>query len=105
MFEHLRTLAEIKPSRKTPYLYMNLINGGKHAKNDLVFQEYHIVPDTEDVEEAVEIGILIQDTLKDLIRRDLGEESVTLGDEGGFAPKISDIRQTAFLSTNRDKAK
>lgn len=96
VFEYLRTLAEIKPSRKTPYLYMNLINGGKHAKNDLVFQEYHIVPDTEDVEEAVEIGILIQDTLKDLIRRDLGEESVTLGDEGGFAPKISDIRQPLF---------
>jgi len=32
-YEHLRTLAEIKPSRKVPYLYMNLINGGKHAKN------------------------------------------------------------------------
>jgi enolase len=96
VFEHLRTLAEIKPSRKTPYLYMNLINGGKHARNDLVFQEYHIVPDTEDVKEAVEIGILIQNTLKDLIRRDLGEESVTLGDEGGFAPKISDIRQPLF---------
>lgn len=96
VFEHLRTLVEIKPSRKTPYLYMNLINGGKHAKNDLVFQEYHIVPDAEDVKEAVEIGILIQNTLKDIIRRDLGEESVTLGDEGGFAPKISDIKQPLF---------
>ena len=30
---------------------MNLINGGKHAKNDLAFQEYHIVPNTEDAEE------------------------------------------------------
>ena len=104
VFEYLRTLAEIlprsswrgKPSRKTPYLYMNLINGGKHAKNDLAFQEYHIVPDTENIEEAVEIGILIQNTLKDIIRRDLGEESVALGDEGGFAPKISDIRQPLF---------
>src|SRR3989344_3059516 len=96
VFEHLRTLAEMKPSRKTPYLYMNLINGGKHAKNDLAFQEYHIVPDTENIEEAVEIGIVIQNTLKDLIRRDLGEESVSLGDEGGFAPKISDIKQPLF---------
>ena len=42
VFEYLRTLYEIKPSRKIPYLYMNLINGGKHAKNDLAFQEYHI---------------------------------------------------------------
>jgi len=96
VFEHLRTLAEIKPSRKTPYLYMNLINGGKHAKNDLAFQEYHIVPETEDVEEAVEIGITIQNTLKEIIFKDLGEDSVTLGDEGGFAPKISDIRQPLF---------
>jgi enolase len=93
IFEHLRTLAEIKPSRKAPYLYMNLINGGKHAKNNLAFQEYHIVPDTENVEEAVEIGIKIQNSLKEIIIKNLGEESIVLGDEGGFAPKISDIRK------------
>ena len=92
-FEYLRILAEIKPSRKDPYLYMNLINGGKHAKNDLAFQEYHIVPDTEDTREAVEIGIKIQNALKEIILKDLGEESVVLGDEGGFALKISDIRK------------
>ncbi len=96
VFEHLRTLAEIKPSRKMPYLYMNIINGGKHAKNNLAFQEYHIVPETDDVEEAVKIGIAIQNTLKEIIFKDLGEDSVTLGDEGGFAPKISDIRQPLF---------
>jgi len=99
VFEYLRTLYEIKPSRKIPYLYMNLINGGKHAKNDLAFQEYHIVPDTEDVNEAVEIGIQIQNTLKEIIDRKLGKESLVLGDEGGFAPKISDIRKPLeFLS-------
>lgn len=93
VFEHLRTLAEIKPSRKVPHLYMNLINGGKHAKNDLAFQEYHIVPDTEDATEAVEIGIKIQHTLKEILIKELGDESVILGDEGGFAPKVSDIRK------------
>ena len=96
VFEYLRTLAEIRPSRKIPYLYMNLINGGKHAKNDLVFQEYHIVPETEDVGEAVEIGTIIQNTLKEIILKDLGEESVLLGDEGGFAPQISDIKTPIF---------
>lgn len=93
VFEHLRTLAEIKPSRKAPYLYMNLINGGKHARNNLAFQEYHIVPDTENVEEAVEIGIKIQNSLKEIIIKNLGAESVVFGDEGGFAPKVSDIRK------------
>ena len=92
-FEYLRTLKEIKPSRKIPYLYINLINGGKHAKDNLAFQEYHIVPDIDYVNEAVEIGIKIQNTLKEMIMKELGEESVILGDEGGFAPKISDIRK------------
>ncbi|MEI6280854.1 MAG: enolase [bacterium] len=93
VFEHLRVLVEMRPSRRIPYLYMNLINGGKHAKNDLAFQEYHIVPDTEDAREAVEIGNKIQNSLKEIIDKELGEESLTLGDEGGFAPKISDIRK------------
>jgi len=93
VFEYLRTLAEIKPSRRVPYLYMNLINGGKHADNNLAFQEYLIIPETENIEEAIGIGIAIQNTLKEKIKKDLGEESVKLGDEGGLAPKISDIRQ------------
>ncbi len=99
VFEYLRTLAKIKLSRKVPYLYMNLINGGEHANNDLVFQEYHIVPDTEDISEAVEIGIKIQNTLKEIINRELGAESIVLGDEGGFAPKISDIRKQLLFLT------
>ncbi|PIR68572.1 phosphopyruvate hydratase [Candidatus Nomurabacteria bacterium CG10_big_fil_rev_8_21_14_0_10_35_16] len=93
VFEYLRTLAEIKPSRSVPYLYMNLINGGKHAKNNLAFQEYHIVPHTNNAKEAIEIGIKIQNTLKEIIIKDLGAESVVLGDEGGFAPKITGIKK------------
>ncbi len=103
VYEHLRILAEMKPSRRTPHLYMNLINGGKHAKNDLAFQEYHIVPDTEDVAEAVEIGIKIQNTLKEIIEKELGIESLILGDEGGFAPKIIDIRKPLVYLTEAIK--
>jgi enolase len=110
VFEHLRTLAEIKPSRIVPFLYMNLINGGKHAKNDLAFQEYHLVPQTESIEEAVKIGIAVQNTLKEIILKNLGEESVVLGDEGGFAPKITDIRKpleflTAAIKQNNLEGK
>lgn len=93
LYEYLRTIAEIKPSRKVPHLYMNLINGGKHAKNNLAFQEYHIVTDTDNIKDAVEIGINIQKTLNEIIEEDLGDDSLTLGDEGGYAPQISDIRQ------------
>jgi len=95
-FQYLRTLAEIKPSREVPFLYMNLINGGKHADNDLAFQEYHIVPNTLNVSEAVQIGIKIQNSLKEIIIKELGAESVVFGDEGGFAPKVKDIKQPLF---------
>ncbi len=93
VFEYLRTLAEIKPSQRIPYLYMNLINGGKHAANKLAFQEYHVVPTTDSIQEAVDIGVKIQNTLKEIILKDLGEASLAFGDEGGFAPQVSDIKK------------
>jgi enolase len=100
-FEHLRTLAEMKPSRKVPYLYMNLINGGKHvhrqssgqAKNNLAFQEYLVVSNTENISEAIENGIKIQETLKEIIDKELGESSLVLGDEGGYAPQTTDVKK------------
>ena len=93
VFEYLRTLIEIKPSRKMPYLFMNLINGGKHTTNSLAFQEYHIVPIVDNAKEAFEMGVKIQNTLQEIILKDLGKGSVVLGDEGGFAPKINDIKK------------
>ena len=100
-YEYLRTLRlssgqaqeEIKPSRRAPFLFMNLLEGGKHTSNTLAFQEYLIVPNTENISEAVEIGIKIQNSLKEIIGKELGENSLTLGDEGGFALKITDIRK------------
>ena len=76
-----------------PYLFMNLINGGKHTTNSLAFQEYHIVPIVDNAKEAFEMGVKIQNTLQEIILKDLGKGSVVLGDEGGFAPKINDIKK------------
>lgn len=93
VYEHLETLAEMKPSRSIPLLYMNLINGGKHAHNNLAFQEYHIVPFVDDINESVEIGLKIQTTLEKMIGEELGKEMLVLGDEGGFAPNVKNIRE------------
>lgn len=103
VYQYLRTLAEMKPSRRTPYLFMNLLEGGKHTDSGLAFQEYHIVPDTEDVEEAINIGIQVQNTLEEIILKDLGQDSVILGDEGGFTPKTNDIRKPLFYLTDAIK--
>ncbi len=96
-FEYLRTLLEIGSSRKVPYLYMNLINGGMHAKNGLAFQEYHVVPIVDDVALAIEMGKKIWISLGEIISEQFGESSFVLGDEGGFAPKIFDIRKPVEL--------
>ncbi|MEA3399596.1 MAG: phosphopyruvate hydratase [Patescibacteria group bacterium] len=93
VYEHLRTLIDIEVSNKNPHLFINLINGGKHAKNDLAFQEYHIVPTTKNIEEAVKIGNLVQDKLEEKLGK------VEIGDEGGFAPKVKDIREPLVLLT------
>jgi len=101
VFEYLRILTNIKPSlrpdsrqaRKVPYLFMNLLEGGKHVHNGLglAFQEYLIVPETENVQEAVDIGIKIQEGLKKILKAS-GDEAIESGDEGGFAPKTNDIK-------------
>ena len=93
-FEYLRTLMEIKPSlrpgseqaRKVPYLFMNLLEGGKHAHNDVAFQEYLIVPETDNVAEAVNIGVQTIAALKML------EANPVMGDEGGIALEAKDIK-------------
>lgn len=84
VYEYLKTLADIKPSRQTPLLFMNLINGGKHSQSPLAFQEYHIVPQTDNVAEALKLGVEIQTALKNKIVENLGTSSANLGDEGGF---------------------
>ncbi|MFA7285743.1 MAG: enolase [Candidatus Paceibacterota bacterium] len=110
LHEYLKTLSDISPSHRVPYLYMNLINGGKHADNELAFQEYHIVPFVDDASLSIEIGIKIDSILRDIIQKELGDESVLLGDEGGFAPKLKSIRtpleylkQAISLSPYQDK--
>jgi enolase len=92
VFEYLRTLKEIRPSRQIPYLYMNLINGGKHATNGLAFQEYHIVPECPTAQEAYDLGVQVYETLEDRISELFGQDALILGDEGGFAPPLSDVK-------------
>lgn len=94
VYKYLRKLTKIKSSRLVPLVYMNLINGGKHAHNDLAFQEYHIVPITSDVEQSIKIGLKIQDAIEDMIARDTQTDHIDIGDEGGFAPKLPNVRKS-----------
>ena len=84
-FEYLRELAEIKPSRKVPYLYLNYINGGKHAESPIAFQEHMLVPDTLSVSEALEMAKTLEKKLYELMAGKYGTEvAAEVGDEGGY---------------------
>ncbi len=94
VYEYLRSLTQIKPSRPIPYLFMNLINGGKHAHSKLPFQEYHIVPQTESVEEALDIATKIFKALRERIDKEMSPAYSNVGDEGGATVDIGPTVET-----------
>ncbi len=71
-----------------PVPFMNIINGGKHADNNLDIQEFMIVPaGAPTFKEALRYGAEVFHTLKKILK---SEGHVTaVGDEGGFAPNLS----------------
>ena len=71
-----------------PLPLMNIINGGSHADNSLKIQEFMIRPDkAKSFNEAINICFLVIQKLKLLIKNN--NFSTNLGDEGGFAPAMS----------------
>jgi enolase len=94
LFEYLRSLAQIKSSRPVPYLFMNLINGGKHAHSKLPFQEYHIVPQTDSIEESLDMGTKIFKSLRERIDKEMSPSFSNVGDEGGATVDIGTTIET-----------
>jgi len=71
-----------------PLPLMNVINGGAHANNSLRIQEFMIRPDkAQSFKEAINICFLVIQKLKSLMNKK--KLSTTVGDEGGFAPSLS----------------
>jgi enolase len=79
-----------------PTPVFNIINGGKHAHNNLSFQEFMVIPSKNlAIDKALEVGITIYHTLKDdLIAKNF---DVDVGDEGGFAPNNLTVEQALSL--------
>ena len=74
--------------RTLPTPFMNVINGGAHADNNLDFQEFMIVPHgAESFSEALRMGAEVFASLKGVLKsRGL---TTLVGDEGGFAPSLA----------------
>lgn len=69
-----------------PIPMINIINGGKHADNNLDIQEFMIVPVVKTIKERVRVASEIFHTLKNILKSQGLVTSV--GDEGGFAPNL-----------------
>jgi enolase len=70
-----------------PVPMMNILNGGKHADNNVDFQEFMIMPvGAENFPEALRMGAETFHTLKRVLK-DKGYNT-SVGDEGGFAPTL-----------------
>ena len=87
-----------------PVPMMNVINGGKHAGNDLDLQEFMIMPvGATSIAEAVRMGSEIYHVLKNVIMEKYGKNAVNVGDEGGFAPPLKTSREALDLLTESVK--
>ena len=85
-----------KKNFKLPYPLMNIINGGAHANNGLRIQEFMIRPDSaKSFTDAMRICFLVIKNLSKLIKNK--RLSTSVGDEGGFAPMISNNKQALEL--------
>lgn len=70
-----------------PVPMMNVLNGGRHADNNVDFQEFMVAPvGAPTFAEAVRAGVETFHALRELLH-DSGY-STSVGDEGGFAPKL-----------------
>ena len=79
-------------SKLLPVPMMNVLNGGKHADNNVDIQEFMIVPVGADcIREAVRYGAEVFHSLKKILS---GKGYATsVGDEGGFAPNLKSNRE------------
>ncbi len=76
-------------AHRLPIPMMNILNGGAHADNNVDVQEFMCVPiGAGSFKEAVRMGAEIYHSLKVLLKSH--GLSCSIGDEGGFAPDLSD---------------
>ena len=74
-------------AKTLPVPMMNILNGGKHADNNVDFQEFMIVPvNAPTFAEALRMGAEIFHALKSVLSKK--GYNTAVGDEGGFAPNL-----------------
>lgn len=100
LYQHVNDLYDSVPMRM-PVPMMNILNGGVHADNDVVFQEFMVIPvGGGSFREALRIGIEVFHVLKRNLQNAQPKRSTAVGDEGGFAPDLDSNQHALELLSN-----
>ena len=79
--------SEIK-IEKIPTPIFNIINGGKHANNNLDFQEFQIIPSSSlSFSNAYQMAVEVFHELRRVL--EYRNANISVGEEGGFTPNFS----------------
>jgi len=91
LYEHIAKLSN-NLDIKLPQPMFNIINGGKHADSGLDIQEFMIAPiGFDSIRRKIQVASEIFGVLRNLLKK--GGYATSVGDEGGFAPKLSSNEQ------------
>ena len=75
-----------------PIPLLNIINGGRHASNNLDIQEFMIRPEkSNSFTEAMRKSFLVIQNLRKIV------DNTNVGDEGGFAPNVNNTEEAIKL--------
>lgn len=88
-YRYVAQLAGTEDEMSIPMPMMNVMNGGEHASWATDFQEYMIIPrGAGNIADAVRMGAEVFHALKSVLKE--RDYPTTVGDEGGYAPKVRD---------------
>ena len=87
LYKYFNKISRTAEKMKLPVPLMNILNGGAHAKDSTDIQEFMIVPiSPKKFADKLRMGAEIFHALKKILSKK--GLSTTVGDEGGFAPKL-----------------
>lgn len=97
LYKHINTLLGTAQSVALPLPLFNVLNGGVHSDSGLSCQEFMLVPHgIKEYKEQLRAGAEIFQVLKKLLAKE--GLSTSVGDEGGFAPRLTSHDQAfSFL--------
>ncbi|QCI21129.1 phosphopyruvate hydratase [Buchnera aphidicola (Hyperomyzus lactucae)] len=96
LYQHIAEINNTPGMFSMPLPMINIINGGKHANNNIDIQEFMIQPiSAKTMKESIQIGCEVFHALGELLKSK--GMSTTVGDEGGYAPNLKSNEEALNL--------